>query len=195
MGEALWIEVDEEAAILRASDSVKQLLEPAFGADLGLKAILQSRPDLAAAIGRKSGRARIGLGHGDRRTQFDLTIDEGGQGARLVLEEAPELDPAVGFRDWAEETQLGVVLLDADAFVEWANRSFGEQVGYRAEELVGVSFGSFRAQGEQTERAVRSIQRALVGTGAWTGTVVFRRSDGTTFPGGLTYTALEDGDG
>jgi hypothetical protein len=38
MGESLWIEVDEEAAILRASDSVKRLLEPAFGADLGLKA-------------------------------------------------------------------------------------------------------------------------------------------------------------
>ena len=195
MGEALWIEVDEDAAILRASDSVKRLLEPMFGPDLGLKAILPARPDIAAAIGRKSGRARVGLGHGQSRTQFDLTMDEGGQGCRLVLEEAPELDPAVGFRDWAEETQLGVVLLDADGFVEWANRAFGEQVGYPSEELAGVSFGSFRAQGEQTERAVRSIQRALVGTGAWTGTVAFRRSDGTTFPGGLTYTALENGDG
>src|SRR4029079_17427188 len=130
--------------------------------------------------------------HGERRMQFDVAIDEGGQGARLVLEEAPALDPAVGFRDWAEETQLGVVLTDADGFVEWANRSFGEQVGYRAEELVGVSFGSIRAQGEQTERATLSIQRALVGTGSWNGTVTFRRSDGTTFPGGVTYHALED---
>ena len=46
----LWVELDNDGAVLRASDGVRQQLAPLFGADLGFPAVVRARPDLAAAL-------------------------------------------------------------------------------------------------------------------------------------------------
>ena len=73
----LWVELDSDGGVLRASDTVRHQLFPLFGGDLGFSALVRARPDLAAALARRGGHLRIALGHGATLTQFDVEVDQG----------------------------------------------------------------------------------------------------------------------
>ena len=178
--------------VLRASDGVRQQLAPLFGADLGFPAVVRARPDLAAALARRAGRVRVALGHGATMTQLDLEVAQGALGARCVLFEAPEEDTDALLGRWAIAAQDGVILTDADGHILWTNQRFCELVGYSNGEVTGRYLSVFRSS-RTPERRVHALTRALVGKGAWTGAMVFRRSDGTEMSAWTSYTAIRDG--
>ena len=168
----LWVELDNDGAVLRASDGVRQ--------------------HLAAALARRAGRVRVALGHGATMTQLDLEVAQGALGARCVLFEAPEIDTDALVGRWAVAAQDGVILTDADGHILWTNQRFCELVGYSNDEVTGRYLSVFRSS-RTPERRVHALTRALVGKGAWTGAMVFRRSNGTEMSAWASYTAIRDG--
>lgn len=190
----LWVELDAEGNVLRASDGVRKELIPLFGADLGFPALVRSRADLRAALGRRAGKVRVALGHGATLSQYDVKIGSGGLGARCVLQEGSELDMADAPRRWTTRSQDGVVLTDADGHILMTNASFCRLVGYSADEVTGRYLSVFRSS-RTPERLLVAMDRALVGKGSWTGNLVFRRYDGTEFPAWASYTGLVDEEG
>lgn len=187
----LWVELDNDGTVLRASNDVRQQLFPLFGSDLGFTALVKARPDLAAALARRGGHLRVALGHGATMTQLDLEIDQGAQGARCVLREAPELDLNHLLGRWASASPDGVILADADGHVLWTNQRFCGLVGYSEDEVTGRYLSVFRSP-RTGERQLHAMTRALVGKGAWSGAMVFRRSDGTDLSAWVSYTAIRD---
>ena len=187
----LWVELDETGELIRASDGVRQHLQPMYGTDLGLPALVRSRADLAAALRRRAGDVRIALGHGAMVAQYDLLVTQGGQGARCVLSEAGDQSLPDALDAWAHQSREGVVLADADFHILWANQAFCQLVGYTEAEVVGRYLSVFRTQ-RMSERQRGFVDRALLGRGYWAGELPFRRFDGTEFPAWATYTALRD---
>lgn len=187
----LWVELDNDGAVLRASDAVRQHLSPLFGADLGFPALVRARPDLAAALARRAGRVRVALGHGATMTQLDLEVAQGALGARCVLFEAPEVDHDALLGRWADTAPDGVILTDADGHILSTNQRFCALVGYSNDEVTGRYLSVFRSS-RTPERRIHALTRALVGKGSWTGSMLFRRSDGTEMSAWVSYTAIRD---
>lgn len=189
MSLSLWVELDQDGNLLRASDDVRQQLMPLYGSDLGFPLLVRSRADLRAALARRAGSLRVALGHGATLAQYDLEVDAGGQGARCVLAEGAELAPGALLERWADLCPDGVLLTDVDGHILRANDSFCAMVGFSAEEVVGRYLSVFRAP-RTPERLLAALSRALVGKGHWTGSMAFRRFDGTEFPASVTYTGI-----
>ncbi len=187
----LWVELDLEGNILRASDGVRQHLAPLYGNDLGLPALVRSHPDLKAALARRAGQLRVALGHGPTLAQYDLEVDSGGLGARCQLSEGPEVPTGELLDRWARSCPDAVLLIDADGHILTANDAFCGMVGYDEEEVVGRYLSVFRTP-RTPERLLAGLTRALVGKGHWTGPMVFRRYDGTEVPSWATYTGIKD---
>lgn len=194
MAGPLWIEVDAVGGLLRASDGVRQDLLPVYGGDLGLPALVRSRADVRAALARRAGRVRLGFGHGATLSQWNLDLSAGVHGVRCALSEAPEVLLPDLTRAWAEHSLDGVVVTDADGRVQWANQAFAGLVGYPADEVVGLSMSTFRSS-RTPDRVIRGLELALAGTGAWVGTLHYRRSDGAEIPVRVSLTAVRDEDG
>ncbi len=190
----LWVELDLDGDLLRASDAVRQHLVPLYGADLGFPALVRSRPDLRAALARRDGRLRIALGHGSTLGQYDVVVDAGGQGARCVLAEGAEVAVGALLDRWAGTCPDAVLLTDVDGHILKANDAFCAMVGYSEDEVTGRYLSIFRVPRTQ-ERLLASLARALAGKGCWTGPMVFRRFDGTEVPAWATYTGVKDESG
>ena len=185
----LWVELDDDGCVLRASDSVRHELMPLFGADLGLPLRVAVRTDLRAALARRAGRVRVGLGHGAVRGQFNLDVTEGSRGAHVALTKAVEVSPGELLASAAEGGSDGVLITDADVQVVWVNPAFCRMVGYAADEIVGRSMSVFRSPAVH-DRALLAMTRALLGKDSWTGESIFRRSDGVEFPVRLAVTGM-----
>lgn len=194
MAGALWIELDANGAVLRASDGVRQHLTPIYGADLGLPALVRGRADLRAALARRAGSVRIGLGRGATLAQWNLDISPGAVGIRCTLTEGEEVHLPDLAQSWVEHSLDAVVVTDADGRVQWANEAFAELVGYPSDEVVGLSMSTFRSP-RTPERTVQSLELALAGTGAWVGGFVYRRADGAEVPVRASITAVRDEEG
>jgi diguanylate cyclase (GGDEF)-like protein/PAS domain S-box-containing protein len=91
-------------------------------------------------------------------------------------------------------TTEGIVVTDADGFIEDGNPALEELTGYTLEEIRGGRPGMFSAQrvhSETSERFWDSLRR----NGAWQGEVWNRRKDGEAYPVWLTVTAVKDSEG
>ncbi|MDP6934490.1 MAG: PAS domain S-box protein, partial [Myxococcota bacterium] len=185
----LWVEIDAEGQILRCSTEVQKNLRQVFGSDMGLPGLVRNRADLRAAIARQAGHLRVGLGTGRIRTQYDLEITAGGSGIRVLLREAHDLQLGASLVSWADGARDGVVILDADGHMLWCNAALSEQVGYSQDELIGRNFSNLHSP-EMDPVDIGKMWRALLGRGAWEGSVRNRRSDGTTYPARLALTAV-----
>lgn len=91
-------------------------------------------------------------------------------------------------------TTEGIVVTDAEGFIEDGNPALEELTGYTLEEIRGGRPGMFSAQrvhSETSERFWDSLRR----NGVWQGEVWNRRKDGEAYPVWLTVTAVKDSEG
>ena len=91
-------------------------------------------------------------------------------------------------------TTEGIVVTDADGFIEDGNPALEDLTGYSLEEIRGRRPGMFSAQrihSETSERFWDSLRR----NGVWQGEVWNRRKDGEAYPVWLTVTAVRDSEG
>lgn len=88
-------------------------------------------------------------------------------------------------------TNEGILVTDADGFIEDANPALEDLTGYALDEIRGRRPGMFSAQtihSETSERFWDSLRR----NGSWQGEVWNRRKDGEAYPVWLTVTAVRD---
>lgn len=91
-------------------------------------------------------------------------------------------------------TTEGIVVTDAEGFIEDGNSALEELTGYTLDEIRGRRPGIFSAQrihSETSERFWDSLRR----NGVWQGEVWNRRKDGEAYPVWLTVTAVKDSEG
>lgn len=91
-------------------------------------------------------------------------------------------------------TTEGIVVTDAEGFIEDGNPALEELTGYTLEEIRGGRPGMFSAQrvhSETSEHFWDSLRR----NGVWQGEVWNRRKDGEAYPVWLTVTAVKDSEG
>lgn len=84
-----------------------------------------------------------------------------------------------------------VILTDADGRLQWANHAFEEATGYSVEEATGHDSHLIKSDIHPPE-FYASMWSVLRGGAVWTGDVVNRRKDGTTYIADVTITPLRD---
>ncbi len=195
---ALWLEVDDQGRILRRSEEVATLLSELHPPVRDFVRVFEKRTDLRAAVGRKAGHLRFGLGRGAERVTFDAEVSPGVSGARLRL---TQVDPLAG------EDELGRLLLgytarhpdawmvsDPDGIILWCDASFAWLVGYDRTEIIGRPHRIFRSP-QVGPRAVQAYWRALFAMGTFTGETILRRSDGVDLPVHTSVSGIVDAHG
>jgi PAS domain S-box-containing protein len=194
----LWLETDEQGTLLRHAPELDDVLATVEPPVRDLARVIESRVDVAAAIQRRAGVVRFGLGRGATRRMFDAVVSPGGRGARLLLTEVDALSGTGELGQvliaHAERHPDGYAVSDPDGVVLWCDIGFCELVGYRREEVIGAFFATFRSP--RTPGAVVSAyNRTLHASGIWAGEMLLRRSDGLDVPAHHSVTLLSDADG
>lgn len=193
----LWLEVDEDGRILRRSEEVAALLGSAEPPAEDLTRILELRTDIRAAIVRRAGAVRFGIGRGAGRLTFDAEIGTGGQGAHMVLRQVQALDGEHELGRLlvahAERHTDAFVIMDADGVIVWCDAGFAHLVGYERGEILGRHIRLFRSARVQP-REVDSYWRSLFATGVFSGGWTLRRSDGVDLPVHQSVSAIRDAD-
>lgn len=182
---SLWLEVDDQGRILRRSEEVASRFAGLVPPVEDLVRVLEKRTDLRAAVGRRAGHVRFGLGRGAGRVTFDADVSPGVVGARIRL---TEIDPLTG------EDEVGRLLLahtarnpdgwvvtDPDGIILWCDASFAWIVGYERSEILGRPLRLFRSP-RVDPREVQAYWRALFAMGTYLGETMLRRSDGVDIP-------------
>ncbi len=196
---ALWLEVDDAGGLLRASDGAAALLDALDPRVPDLKRLLERRVDVRAAIGRRAGAVRFGLGRGASRLTFDAVVTAGASGvAHLRLE---PVEPLQGDQD------LGRLLLahtarnpdawtvtDPDGILLWCDESYAWLVGREAAAIVGRPAGLVRSP-KIGKREIEGYWRSLYATGSWAGPTLVQRSDGVDVPVHQSVSAVQDAHG
>jgi len=108
----------------------------------------------------------------------DVTRQRRVESARHALSEA--------LRQAAE----GIVLLDLDFHVRYANRALRLLLERRAEELVGTALATLL--GETDAAPLPALQQAVQQHGHWAGDVTLRDAHGATFPARLSLAQVTD---
>lgn len=195
---ALWVETDEHGKILRAAPEVHALFASLDPPESSLERVVNARVDVAAAVRRRAGFVRIGLGHGRGRCVFDALITEGARGAHWVLE---QVDPLSGVAELgrvlvahAEHHPDGFAVSDPDGVILWCDLGFCELVRYSREEVAGRFFATFRSP-HTPAAVVDAYTRGLRAGDCWTGEMTLRRSDGMDIPAHHSVTLIRDGQG
>jgi PAS domain S-box-containing protein len=195
---SLWLEVDDRGQMLRRSEAVAHLFDAAVPPVGDLTRIVERRVDVRAAIARRAGLFRFGLGRGAARRTYDADVSAGASGARVRLTPVDAL---------GEEAELGRLLLrhaagttdawlvtDPDGIVLWCDATFAWLVGYEREEVLGRPDRLFRSP-NVGPRQVDAYWRALFSMGAYRGRSLLRRSDGVDVPVHLSASAIADPEG
>lgn len=195
---ALWLEVDDQGQILRRSDDVSALLQAFDPPVTDFVRLLERRTDVRAAVGRRAGVVRFGVGRGRERVTFDAHVSAGGSAALLRLARVSPL------QDEAELGQLLVahtalqtdawVVTDPDGIVVWCDMSFARLVGYERDEVIGRPARLHRSP-QVTPREIASYWRSLYAAGSYSGATLLRRSDGVDVPVHQAVSAIRDGEG
>ena len=88
-----------------------------------------------------------------------------------------------------QNSPLSVVVTDAKGEIEWVNREFERNTGYRLEEVQGRK-PSLLASGKTPMQTFNDMWSAVVAGRSWTGQFVNRRKDGTEYHEEATLTPV-----
>ncbi len=84
-----------------------------------------------------------------------------------------------------------VLILGADAHIQYANRAAMKEYGYDANEIAGLSVDDFVVASAELSRR-ETIPESAQEKGLWTGEHVHRRKDGSEFPAAVTLSHIRD---
>ncbi|HKL78616.1 MAG TPA: diguanylate cyclase, partial [Gammaproteobacteria bacterium] len=93
-----------------------------------------------------------------------------------------------------ESTREGVMVTDAEGYIEDVNPAFSEITGYTQEEVVGHS-PRFLRSGRHDFTFYRTMWQAIGETGGWQGEIWNRRKNGEIYPEWLTINRVLNADG
>lgn len=117
---------------------------------------------------------------------------------RGVAERTAELRESMDRLQLADQifrtTTEGIVITDADGFIEDGNQALEQLTGYALGEVRGKKPDMFGAQ-RITPDAPESFWEMLKKDGAWQGEVLNRRKSGEVYPVWLTISAVRDDEG
>ena len=114
-------------------------------------------------------------------------------GATVDITDLKQVEVDLRIKDNALASWVrGVLIIDLDRKISYANSAWLRMHGYdRADEVLGTN--PFEYVVDPAQHAL--IREALVSTGSWTGEVVARRRDGTTFDAALSTNVVTKTDG
>ncbi len=93
-----------------------------------------------------------------------------------------------------EQAGEAIIITDASARIIYVNRAFTRITGYSEQEAVGRN-PSMLASGEQDDAFYRRFWETLAGKRSWSGPIVDRRKDGSTYIALMAVSPVVDGDG
>ena len=93
-----------------------------------------------------------------------------------------------------EQSYEDVIIADKDGVVEYVNPRFEEHTGYLRREMVGKKMRVPRMGKREGERQ-RNIWRSVTEGNTWTGRVVRKKKDGTSYESEATVSPVRDGSG
>ncbi len=114
--------------------------------------------------------------------------------ARDVTEERERDEERRRLQAAVEQAEMGVLILDADGRVVYANPAYGEITGYASEEVIGRGMDFIRSQYEEAGD-FEEMQAYLSVGKAWRGRIHKRRKDGTVYVQGELVAPVRDADG
>jgi len=88
----------------------------------------------------------------------------------------------------------GIVITDDHAKILWVNQAFARMTGYLPSEALGQSTGILRS-GENPDEFYEDMWKVIRSGNVWTGSLVNRRKDGTTYDEEMTITPILNDDG
>ncbi len=94
----------------------------------------------------------------------------------------------------AFESQVGMMITDADAHILRVNRAFTTITGYSPEEVIGKN-PNLLSSGRQGADFYAAMWTSLKDNGVWDGEIWNRRKNGELYPEHLTITAVKDAQG
>lgn len=89
------------------------------------------------------------------------------------------------------ESQVPLLVTDADTIIVRVNKAFAECAGYSAEELIGAK-PSILKSGQHDEAFYRAIWQSIEQTSGWQGEIWDRRKNGEIYPKLLTISAVKN---
>jgi PAS domain S-box-containing protein len=194
----LWLEVDEDGHLLRCSEDMSDLMASVDPPVADLQQLFELRTDLRAAVVRRAGLVRFGLGRGAARVLLDAEISAGARGARFVARRVDGLadDAEVGrlLVSHAEVHPDAYLVTDPDGVVLWCDVGFGQLVRWPQADILRRHRRVFRSP-RVTEREIERHWRSLFATGAYSGRTLMRRSDGVDVLVDESVSAVRDPDG
>ncbi|MBA5690521.1 GGDEF/EAL domain-containing response regulator [Rugamonas apoptosis] len=93
-----------------------------------------------------------------------------------------------------EATQDAIVITNDQGGILAANPAFTRISGYGAKEVVGRGVGMLHAGGKDAP-GFQALTQSLTAAGHWSGEIMARRKNGSTFPGLLSISVVKDEDG
>ncbi len=103
---------------------------------------------------------------------------------RKLAEEQLKLQSAA-----LEAAANAIVITDSKGNILWVNRSFTAMTGYTKDEIVGQNPRVLKS-GKQGEEYYSSLWSTITSGGSWSGELINRRKDGTTYTEEMTITPV-----
>ncbi len=93
-----------------------------------------------------------------------------------------------------EAAANSIVITDGSGAITWVNQAFTTMTGYSKEEVMGKTPRVLKS-GEQPEAYYAELWSIISSGKVWTGEIVNRRKDGTTYTEEMTITPVSQGEG
>ena len=159
--------------------------------------------DAEVMAGRRQIRVEERATDGDRgfwvETYKTPIIDAGGKvlgttGIAIDITERKRAEEAMRIAAVAFDSELAMMITDADSVILNVNRAFTKTTGYSAQEIVGKTPRLLQS-GRHDAEFYRQMWASILSTGGWRGEIWDRRKDGSLYPKWLTISAVKDDSG
>ncbi len=94
-----------------------------------------------------------------------------------------------------EDSEEGIAITDVDRRILTANQAFCRMMGYRMEELCGMTATALLLSQRNPLEMYQALEDRLAATGNWRGELWCRRRDGSEFPGWQSISVVKNADG
>ncbi|MFZ4619422.1 MAG: PAS domain S-box protein [Bacteroidota bacterium] len=148
----------------------------------------------------KGERNYLGALNGEERTYFEVVapyyIDNtvaGIMGINFDITEQKQNEKQIAIQSSALNAAAnGIVITDIHAGILWVNRAFETMTGYELAEIRGMNVSELLRSGVHTEEFYQDLWGTITSGKPWTGEMVNRRKDGTTYIEEQTITPVFD---